>query len=498
MKSFELLSKITINILSTDDFDLQINSILEIVGKYLNISNAYLILNNDKKNVITHTYEWCSEFNEPSIEKLKHNYFEVLSSLEKYFSKNGKININATDELSADFLSILDTWGIKSQIISPIFIGESFQGVIGLIDLNENYNSQDLVQNLLKTLSCLISVVYEKKKYQDNLKKIETECKELKFSSRMNNIFCDIIGASREIEDVFIKLEKVIDKEINFLLLGESGTGKELFAKAIHNARPDRKGPLIIVNCSAISESLAESLLFGHRKGAFTGALSDSVGYFEQAYNGTIFLDEIGDMPIEIQAKILRVIEDKKIKPLGDSREKTIDCRIISATNVNLEEAVIQKKFRNDLFYRINEFPVIIPALRQRKGDIPLLCKYFINSISKFYEIENITITDAALSELENCRWPGNIRELKGTIQKLVLTCQGMVIDRSDVLLNLNKTSLPDASNTFTNAQPLEDTEKNIIIKVFEDNNRNVEKTAEILNKGRTTIYRKLKKYGIL
>jgi len=502
MKNLELLSKITLTLISTDAFDEQMNSILKIAGEHSQVSRAYIFIDTAEEIQANPAYEWCDTGILPGMNRLLESRDLLFPSFTKILSTDEKICTESILELPVSIAAALEPLDIQSILLYPIYKEKKIQGFIGFDDCWRNRLWQDSEHQLLQTLSGFISAACERKDYRENLKNIESEFRLLKESSRLNTVFKDIVGTSDAIEGVFSQLDKVIDKDINILIRGESGTGKELFAKAIHLGSHRKDGPFVTVNCSAISTDIAESLLFGHRKGAFTGAHSDSTGFFEQAHNGTIFLDEIGDMPIEIQSKILRIIEDRKIKPVGDSREKEVDCRIISATNVNLEEAANLKKFRHDLFYRINEFPVTVPPLRERKGDIPVLCKYFINKISQFYEIENISINKAAIKELERYEWPGNIRELKSTIQRLVLTCPGSIIEKNDAASILNHSSSSQShKNTYKETaapETLAEIEKNMIIKVYMENNRNVEKTAEILKKGRTTVYRKLKNYEII
>ena len=235
----------------------------------------------------------------------------------------------------------------------------------------------------------------------------------LKNRIRRKEVFNNIIGESNEIRHVFDDSAKVMDKDVNVLILGESGTGKELLARAIHNGSKRNKGPFVVINCAAITTDLADSLLFGHKKGSFTGAFTDHTGYFQQANDGTIFLDEIGDMNIDVQAKVLRVLEDKKIRKVGDNKEIGVNFRIVSATNRNFKEIITNNEFRNDLYYRLEEYPLTIPPLRVRKDDITLLARHFLREFCIFYEIDYMKFDDSVLENLQKYNWPGNIRSLK-------------------------------------------------------------------------------------
>ncbi|HHB77035.1 MAG TPA: nif-specific transcriptional activator NifA [Desulfobulbus sp.] len=236
-----------------------------------------------------------------------------------------------------------------------------------------------------------------------------------------------IIGHCKPMQEVFWNIERVAPSRATVLLLGESGTGKELVANAIHGASPRRDRPFVKINCAALPETLLESELFGHEKGAFTGAGASRAGRFELADTGTLFLDEIGEIPLHLQAKLLRVLQEKQFERLGSTRTQSVDVRIIAATNVSLEEAVTAGAFRNDLYYRLNVVPIILPPLRERKEDIPLLLDHFLRISNRDNE-KNIRMTRNFLDCLTGYNWPGNVRELQNLVERLVILATGDVL----------------------------------------------------------------------
>ena len=251
-------------------------------------------------------------------------------------------------------------------------------------------------------------------------KVLEKENTRLKKELETKYGFENIIGTSNSIQQIFSLINRVSELKVNVLVTGESGTGKELVARAVHYSGSRKDGPFIPVNCGAIPETLIESEFFGHAKGAFTGATRDKKGLFEEASGGTIFLDEIGDLPIHLQVKLLRVLEEKKVRPLGKTESVSIDVRVISATNKNLEQEITDNKFREDLFYRLNVIKVAIPPLRERKDDIPMLALHFLHKFAAEMDKEITSISNEALEELERYHYPGNIRELENIIARCV------------------------------------------------------------------------------
>lgn len=309
----------------------------------------------------------------------------------------------------------------------------------------------------------------------------------------------DFVANSESMLKILESIEKVIPTKSNIFLLGESGTGKGLLAELIHCNSPRRDKPFISINCSAIPEGLLESELFGYKKGAFTGAVSDKLGLIPLAHQGTLFLDEIGDMPVNLQAKLLKVLETGEVYPLGDTRHKSVDIRIISATNTDIENRLKEGKFREDLYWRLNVIEVKIPPLRERRDDIEALAKHFIAKFSEEHKKNIKGVDKYALSLLLEYQWPGNVRELSNVIERAVVLAEGNYITIDDLPDKINKTEngdeKSDASSTLK--LHLSDYEKKLILKTYGLFNKDKEETAKALGIDLATLYRKFKKYRI-
>lgn len=303
-------------------------------------------------------------------------------------------------------------------------------------------------------------------------------------------------GTSPQMEEILKLLERIIPTKAPVLILGESGTGKGLLAEFIHYNSPRKDKPFISINCSAIPETLLESELFGYKKGAFTGAISDKKGLIELAHGGTLFLDEIGDMPLNLQAKLLKFLESGEFIPLGDTVKRQVDVRILAATNKNIEELVKEGKFREDLYFRLNVIEVKLPPLRERKEDIPALIYFFIEKFSKEHSKEIKGVTNEALVLLMNYHWPGNIRELKNIIERAVILTTGSYITVNELperIKGMNRVE----ERRKTLKESLEEFEKNLLLNALKEHSFDKEKTAEALGIDLATLYRKIKKYQL-
>lgn len=308
--------------------------------------------------------------------------------------------------------------------------------------------------------------------------------------------FENIIGKSVEMQKVFNLVKKAAASKANVLITGESGVGKELICNAIHNLSQRKDKPLVKVHCAALTESLIESELFGHEKGAFTGAATMQRGRFELADGGSIFLDEIGEINQNVQIKILRVLQEKKFERVGGTQTLEVDTRIIAATNRNLEQEVNEKRFREDLFYRLKVVEIHVPPLRERKEDIPLLITSFL---SKFAEENGKSISgidERARSALYKYNWPGNIRELQNCIESAVVMCEGNKITLDDLPPNISQASSEEVIQ-IPAGMKMEDAEKMIIMQNLAINKGNKTKTADILGIARKTLHRKLDEWGV-
>jgi two-component system response regulator HydG len=307
--------------------------------------------------------------------------------------------------------------------------------------------------------------------------------------------FESIIGESRELLKVLEKVKKIAPTEATVLITGETGTGKELIAKAIHNLSRRADKPFVSVNCAAFPEQLLESELFGHAKGAFTGAISARRGLIEEAHGGTLFLDEIGDTPLSIQVKLLRALEDKTIRRLGENRTITVDVRFIASTNRHLEEAIRRKEFREDLFYRLNVISIHLPPLRARRGDIPLLANHFLRLYSERERKAVVGFTESALSLLINYDYPGNVRELENIVEQAVAIAVGEWITPAELPPSVREHGYNPPTKEIE--RTLHDVERDLIVEAIERNQGNLEKAAKDLGMSRTTLWRKMKKYEV-
>jgi two-component system, NtrC family, nitrogen regulation response regulator NtrX len=309
-----------------------------------------------------------------------------------------------------------------------------------------------------------------------------------------------ILGNSKPIRNILDLIEKVAPLDTRVLITGDNGTGKELVAKAIHNQSMRKDKSFVEVNCAAIPNELIESELFGHEKGSFTGAVQQRIGRFELANKGTLFLDEIGDMSLQAQAKVLRAIEDGKIERVGGGKKIEVDVRIISATNKNLIEEIEKGTFREDLYHRINVIPIHIPPLRERIDDIPVLINSFIGEITAKHKKPPVKINDDAMKYMQSMEWSGNVRELRNSVERIIIIIDKREITRKDIELLFSTghnhlTDIIDINNSFQEFK--EKAEKAFILKQLEVNNWNVSKTAEVLDIQRSHLYSKIKKYGI-
>ncbi len=308
--------------------------------------------------------------------------------------------------------------------------------------------------------------------------------------------FAEIIGTSRLLEEVFGIVKKIADTNVSVLIQGESGTGKELIARAIHfNSRRAAK-PFLAVNCGALPESLLESELFGHTKGAFTGAIVDKKGLFRSAEGGTLFLDEIGEMPLPLQVKFLRALQEHEVTPLGASIPIKFDARIIAATNKNLEAEVEENRFREDLFYRLNVIEISLPPLRERREDIPLLAKHFAFKTARAQNSPEKTISTEAMTALVNYQWFGNIRELENAVERAFIL-SGDEIDAESLppKVRINLRANVEMRDTENSRPTLEETERRYILEILTLVGEDKTQAANILGIDLSTLYRKLKRY---
>ena len=313
-----------------------------------------------------------------------------------------------------------------------------------------------------------------------------------------DSIYGELVGKSESIRKIFFLIEQVAPSSASVLITGESGTGKELVARTIHKMSPRREKPFVAINCSAIPETLMESELFGHEKGAFTGAASRRQGCFELADTGTLLLDEIGEMPAVLQAKLLRVIEERAVRRLGSRKEIEVDVRLLAATNRQPQQAVSEGTLRTDLLYRLNVFGIHLPSLRERKEDLPLLAQHLVTQLAEKHNRPARFLSPAALEALQFHTWPGNVRELRNVIERAVIICSGEQIERHhfapypieqrERLRNEDTLSLPVGT-------PLEEVERQMIMRTLQKTKNNKTRAAELLGISLKTLHNKLNLY---
>lgn len=334
---------------------------------------------------------------------------------------------------------------------------------------------------------------------------LERELENLKEDLKKEFSFENIVSADNKMQEAFKMVSKVLDNDITVLITGESGTGKELIARAIHFNGKRKNLPFVVVNCASIPRELLESELFGHERGSFTGAHQRKIGKFELARGGTIFLDEIGEMEMSLQAKILRVIQQKEFERIGGNEVIKSDVRIISATNRDLKQAVELKLFREDLFYRLNSFPIHIPPLRERRKDIIVLIDHFLEYFNQKLGKKIKNISKTALKVLYDYDWPGNVRELENTLERCVILSEGEVIDLdvlpSNIILHLKTGGVVNTNNIFDEGSaiiPFEKLKEEAIKHALKVTENNIVEAARKLKIGRATLYRLMDKYKIV
>ncbi len=442
-----------------------------------------------------------------------HTGREALEKIER-----NKYNLVFLDIIMPDILGLEVLSNIKNKTLSPpVVIMTAKSTMKNAVEAMKRgafeYITKPFDINEIENITAKALEAYEKTLHQQ-------ENKHLKKSSKLEEEDLTIVGKSRAINNVFKIIGKVADSDVTVLIQGERGTGKELVAKAIHynSIRADK--PFVSVNCAAIPKELLESELFGYEKGAFTGANERKIGKFEQAQGGTIFLDEIGDMSIDLQAKILRVLEEKEIIPVGALKPIKIDVRIVAATNQDLVDLIKNKMFRADLYDRLNQIPIFLPPLRERIEDIPLLVKHFLSKFSKEMGIKK-SITENALSFLKNYEWPGNIRELQNAVRRAFIISPNNVLDKQDFIFLVKTMSKEDMIHELSLEDIIDwklnefiriiDTgemenvyefvisqvEKPLIKKILSLTKGNQIKAAKILGINRNTLRKKVKEFGL-
>jgi formate hydrogenlyase transcriptional activator len=415
--------------------------------------------------------------------------FVLLSAMSDKFLHSVEVTFKHGDNKSFFFLLSANSLTTDKGAIGIVVV---------MVDITERKKMEETLQKAHDELEQQVeertvelrTALSEIKKMKDHL---EAENIYFRQENKMKHQLDHILGQSDGLKYVLYRAEQVAHTDTTVLILGETGTGKELIAAAIHNMSPRKDRPLITVNCAALPGNLIESELFGREKGAFTGADTRQVGRFEIAHGSTLCLDEIGELPLEVQAKLLRAIQHNEFERLGSSRTIRVDVRIVATTNRNLEEEVRKGRFRQDLYYRLNVFPITVPPLRQRKEDIPLMVQAFVERYSKKLRKQITSIQRETLESLQDYPWPGNVRELESIIERAVILCPGPVLQLADKL----ETSSPPLSAAV---KTLEETERKQILKILSDTRWRIEGkdgAAAILGLHPSTLRARMHKLGI-
>ncbi len=343
----------------------------------------------------------------------------------------------------------------------------------------------------------LLATLYSAMRLRESRDEIHTlRIKNQEFNAVQNEKYADIIGSSPAMQKIFQTIDRVAHTDANVLILGENGTGKELIARAIHRNSPRKAETFVGVDLGSITETLFESELFGHKKGSFTDAKEDRPGRFEMAHNGTLFLDEIGNLSMPLQAKLLTVLQNRRVSRVGANKEVPVDIRLICATNMPLYDMVKENRFRQDLLYRINTIEIEIPPLRDRMEDIPVLAGHFLKQYSTKYG-KNITkISEAAMARMHKHPWPGNIRELQHSLERAIILSNSSVLQPEDFNFTVGSTKETD-QNLLLDQYNLDEVEKLLIRKVLKKYNGNITQAASELGLTRSSLYRRLEKHGL-
>jgi formate hydrogenlyase transcriptional activator len=423
------------------------------------------------------------------------------------------INLKDRKGFKSELTARIAALGIKSSCIAPLISHNRTLGIVAVSSLRDDaFNREDA--ELLGQISSQVAIAVENALAFNEIEALKNKLAsekiylEEEIQSQFN--FSEIIGQSPSLASAFKQVEIVAPTDSTVLIQGETGTGKELIAHAIHNLSNRRERTLVKMNCAAIPTGLLESELFGHERGAFTGAISQRVGRFELAHKGTLFLDEVGDIPLELQAKLLRVLQEGEFERLGSARTQKVDVRLIAATNANLERMVADRQFRSDLFYRLNVFPIHLPPLRERRGDIPLLVTFFAQKFARRFRRKIETIPAGAIARLEQYHWPGNVRELENLIERAVILSRGSELEIPLGELKLSngldvaseRSSLKSAAVTVSrpSTTTLAESEREAIMRALRETNWVVggaNGAAARLALKRTTLISRMKKLGI-
>jgi Nif-specific regulatory protein len=499
----DLLYELSTSVHSIDNLNVMLRRILSKIKEVFGIEGASIALHDAKNRefYFIRTAEEQRDGTEKGMDRMRFPASYGVAGWVLREKQSVMIHDVSKDDRFSSNLDIQKDFITRSMICVPLKTRKDILGVLyALNKLAGEFTQKDLF--LLEILSSTIAIAVENATLYGDIRQYAStlEIENIRLLSEVQDRFNlqGIIGSSQAMRHVFALLDKVIGTTTTVFIQGETGTGKELLAKAIHYNSPLKGQPFVAENCGALTENLLESELFGHVKGAFTGAVSDKKGLFEMADGGTIFLDEIGDLPLPLQAKLLRVIEDREFYALGSRQTTQVDVRIISATNQNLKQLVEEKKFREDLYYRLNVMRLELPALKERKSDLPLLIEHILKRICTTKHTDISRIDEAAMAVLLNYDYPGNVRELENILEHAVIICRGDTIEMKHFPLWLLKNVEGAGSGGVgTGSTRRVWDEKERILDALRRYRWNKSQTARALNMDRSTLWRKMKKYHL-
>jgi Nif-specific regulatory protein len=481
------------------DLEDQLDQVLRLLADYLPVRNSSLALLNREQGEI-----YIEKAYGLSRQQSKGNY-QLGEGITGAVVETGKPLIVPDIWKEPRFLSrthAREEKGPLSFICIPISYHHEVLGTLSAELFFEGSESLEAAARVLSVIAFMISELVSihrlerEKGYAENLR-LKSENLKLREALSQELHPPNIIGNSSLMRNVYTLIDKVAKTNATTLILGESGVGKELVAEAIHHLSERKDKPFIKFNCAALPEGVIESELFGHERGAFTGAVASRPGRFELAQGGTIFLDEIGEVSPLVQTKLLRVLQEKEVERLGSAAPVKIDARIIAATNKNLEDLMRADKFRQDLYYRLNVFPIVVPPLRERKTDIPLLTDYFIETFSKKFNITVKRISTPAIDMLMSYHWPGNVRELQNCLERAVLQCEDGVIRSYQLPPTLQSSTSSGTNYTGTLLERIDNLEKEMIVDALKESKGNMAKAAKALGLTERAMGLRVHKYDI-
>jgi len=505
-EDLDLFYEISTSIHAIKDFDEMLRAVLHKIKEVFKIQGASLALHepDQKMFYFIRTVEMQKAGAHMDIEKM---HFPDHLGVAGWVLRNNRTalipDVSKDERIFKDF-DLTKSLSHRSMICVPLRTPKGIIGVLYAIDkLEGNFTTKDSL--LLEILCVSLGMAIENSKNYGALKQYadSLEQKNRRLISEVQGLFelKGVIASSPPMRRLFALLEKVIDTTTTILLLGETGGGKDLIAKLIHSNGPLKTKSFVAENCGALSENLLESELFGHVRGAFTGAVADKKGLFEMADGGTVLLDEIGELPPSMQVKFLRILQEGRFRPVGGSRFIKVNVRIIASSNRNLEEEVAKGNFREDLYYRVNVFPITIPPLRERKEDIPLLAAHFLKVFAKRFKRPVPRLTPRALELLSQYNWPGNVRELQNEMER-TLTLAGSKKEISDAylskkILNSKEIRSPVYNERGTMKEVTERIEKQMVHEALEKTGGNRSHAAGLLGITRQGLLNKIKRYNI-